>query len=368
MTPRLALLIPRLGRYGGVEGFGWRLAQFLAPNFNVQVLCCRHDGPAPEGVGVVRLGRILPGRWGKLLWFALAAEWARRRGKYDATIGLGPSLVQDILRMSGAPTQPFWQLSLDAYPPGWPRRLKTLRRHLSLGGWLAMAIESYQIRRAPIIVANSHLVRQILLETFPFLQGQSIPVIYNAPDTSRFHPPSPATRCKARTRLGIPEQQLALGTAATNFRLKGIFPLMESLRHLPPHIHLYIAGGRSSKGAMAHAQCHGVVQRVHFLGRVEDMPQFYAALDLFVLNTFYDACANAVLEALAMGLPTVSTVRNGSSAFLVPEAIIHQPQCPEEVARTVQTCLGRPTARDFRPPMGLAPYRELIHQILRTAR
>ncbi len=369
MKPQVAILVPRLGRYGGVEGFGWRLAEDLAEEFAVHVICLAQDGPPPAGVTVLRLGRPLPGRAGKLLWFALAAEWARRRGGFAATLGLGPSLVQDILRISGAPTRRFWELSAAAYPAGWPRRLKTLRRWLAPGNHLALLLERLQLAHSRTIVANSHLVRDILVAAFPQLKEQDIPVIYNAADLRRFRPADAQARQMARRRWDLPPTATVLGTAATNFRLKGVFPLMEALCHLPPQVHLAVAGGRSPRPALHHAQRLGIASRVHFLGRVDDMPAFYASLDLFALNTFYDACANAVLEALAMGLPTVSTRWNGSSAFLLPSATIQDPGNPHEVAHVIANCLKRPTARsDFHPPMGLQPYRDLVRHLATSQR
>ncbi|MBC7356205.1 MAG: glycosyltransferase family 4 protein [Desulfomicrobiaceae bacterium] len=361
MKPRIALMAPRLGRYGGMEGFTWRLAEYLRDEYAVHVLCMQQDGRAPEGVQVVRLGRPLPGRAGKILWFALAAEWARRTGGYAAAMGMGATLFQDVLRISGAPTRRFWELTAPAYGHGWPRHAKMLRRWANPGHLLAMAVERLQLSGSRILVANSHLVRDLMRESFPQLQDRPIPVIYNAPDTSRFAPPSPQARARARSLWNIPPNCIALGTAATNFRLKGIFPLIESLRHLPQAVHLWVAGGRSPHQALAHARRHGLENRVHFLGRVDDMPLFYAALDGFVLNTFYDACANAVLEALATGLCTISTRWNGSSAFLAPEAIIEDPADPMQVARAIAANLGKSTQRpDFRPAMGLAPYRDLL--------
>lgn len=365
MKPRIALMVPRLGRYGGMEGFAWRLGEYLRDEFCVHVLCMQQDGRAPEGVQVVRLGRPLPGRAGKILWFTLACEWARRTGSYAAAVGLGATLFQDVLRISGAPTRRFWELTAQAYAPGWPRHCKTLRRWANPGNLLAMAAERLQLCGSRVLVANSHLVRDLMRETFPQLQNRPIPIIYNAPDTSRFTPPSPQTRSRARSLWNIPPDCIALGTAATNFRLKGIFPLIESLQHLPAAVHLWIAGGRSPHQAISHARRHGLEHRVHFLGRVDDMPLFYAALDLFVLNTFYDACANAVLEALATGLPTISTQCNGSSAFLRPEAIIKDPADPTQVAQTIAANHGTNTQRsDFRPSMGLAPYRELLRSLV----
>jgi len=55
---RIALTMPRLGLYGGAEGFGWRLAEALAAQgHGVDFLCGRAEGEAPAGVRPVLLGR-----------------------------------------------------------------------------------------------------------------------------------------------------------------------------------------------------------------------------------------------------------------------------------------------------------------------
>jgi hypothetical protein len=107
-TPKVAIMLPKLSRYGGVEQFGYRLAAYLAREFDVTFICARQEHEAPAGVRVVRIGRP-PGKFCKMLWFALAAESARRRGNFDVSIGLGKSLRQDILRLSGGPAllEPF---------------------------------------------------------------------------------------------------------------------------------------------------------------------------------------------------------------------------------------------------------------------
>jgi UDP-glucose:(heptosyl)LPS alpha-1,3-glucosyltransferase len=55
---------------------------------------------------------------------------------------------------------------------------------------------------------------------------------------------------------------------------------------------------------------------VQFLGEVADMPRVYAAADIFILPTIYDPFSNACLEALACGLPVITTRSNGFSEII----------------------------------------------------
>ena len=365
---RVALLLPKLSRYGGAEQFGYRLAGHLATQcageFEVTFICAKQDGPAPKGVKVIRVGRPIPGKLGKVLWFALAAEVARRRGKFDVSIGLGNSIFQDIARLSGGPTRLFWDYSIRAYAPGRERALKTLSRHLSLGKQLGRLVEHLCVRNTPVLVANSEFVRDLTVRANPHLRPENIRLIYNKPDLTRFSPGDPAAKPELRERFGLPRNADLILTAGTNFRLKGVHVLIRSLAQLPPSFHLAVAGGRGSRDLFCLAESLGVQGRAHFLGRVDDMPALLRAGDIFVLNTFYDACANAVLEALACGLPTISTTSNGSSVFLRPEAVVDDPTDATKVAESIRALIhnGSTARTGYNPPSGLEPYVDLIRE------
>jgi len=363
-TPKVAIMLPKLSRYGGVEQFGYRLAEYLAREFDVTFICARQEHEAPAGVRVIRIGRP-PGKFCKMLWFAMAAEYARRKGNFDVSIGLGKSLRQDILRLSGGPTRPFWNHSIRAYDAGWQRGLKRLARILSPANQLGRLVEWIQIRSSRVLVANSEFVRDMTLEAFPFLDPAAVRVIYNQPDLARFHPFSPEEKLLARKRLKLPADVQLVGTAGTIFRRKGMHVLVAALSLLPTTFHLAVAGINNSGTLARLIRKQGLADRVHLLGRVDDIPTFYATNDIFVLNTFCDACANAVLEALACGLPTLSTASNGSSAFLTSEAVLPDPSDAPDLARRIQSLVSQgSTARPgFAPPRGLQPYAELIRSL-----
>src|SRR5207245_1040817 len=57
-------------------------------------------------------------------------------------------------------------------------------------------------------------------------------------------------------------------------------------------------------------------ETVQFLGEVADISRVYAAADIFILPTIYDPFSNACLEALACGLPVITTGSNGFSEII----------------------------------------------------
>jgi len=363
----IAVVMPKLGRYGGAEGFAWRLAAALADKgFAVDYICARIEEEPPLGVHPVVVGRFGPFRFIKILWFAIAADWVQRRNNYDLVIGLGNTVNQDIARVGGCPIRVFNRLSIRAWPKGFPRFFKAFRRAVAPAGLTIAAIDALRMKRARTVVAVSDFVRDRIVEAHPGLNADKIQVIYNEPDVSRFSPPSTRERASCRKMFGIQNSDVVIATAGTNFILKGIASLIRALSLLPPEFKLHIAGGRNAVGYMRLARRLGVEDRVCFHGRVTDMSSFYKAADVFVLASFFDACSNAVLEAQASGCRVLSSAMNGSSRFLNPEHVFSNPADHEMIASMIKRVCGLPVAvaPAWSPAlkMGLDPYFDLVEQ------
>lgn len=372
---RIAVMLPRYSLYGGVEQFGYRLAEALAGRGHaVDFICARQEAPAPRGVRVIRVGRPPGFRCLKMLWFLIGAEVQRRRGGYDLSISLGKTWNQDLCRMGGGPLSIFWKKSELAIPAGAPRLLRRLRRRLQPSNWLACLVEKHQFGPKSEVIAVSHLVRDWLLEAHPGLSPERVGVIYNRPDIRRFFPPSPEERATARQLLRAQSESplepggVWIGTASTNFELKGVSPLIRALALLPEHTALFVAGGRAPESYQRLADSLGLSDRVVFCGKVDDMPSFYKALDIFILPTFYDACSNAVLEALACGCKTLTSSSNGAAFFLGPEAVFSDPGDAKELARRLRAAMEQPASPPFvwpeNVPSGLEDFLRRVEAML----
>lgn len=366
---RLAVTMPRLSRYGGAESFAWRLSEALvARGHEVDFICARCETDPPDGVNPIVLGRFGVFRLVKILWFAFAADKACRQGNYDLVFGMGKTFNQDILRIGGGPITKFWDLSQHAWPEGFARSFKMFRRRMSPGNWAIHLIDRIRLKRTPRIVAVSHLVREWLVEAHPYLEKKAIDVIYNRPDLSKFTPISEQGRNRLQATCNVSEHEIVIGTAATNFALKGVRHLVAMLALLPDHYVLGVAGGRNPDKYLRQARELGVEKRIRFLGRVDNMVDFYRGVDIFILATFYDACSNAVLEAQACGCKVLSSSMNGSAHFLPDRWVFDDPSDVKNLARIVQE-----VAEEEKPPpfvwpddvkSGIEPYVEMIEETL----
>lgn len=166
--------------------------------------------------------------------------------------------------------------------------------------------------------------------------------IPNGVDLERFRPPSPDERDRARSALGLGTEERVALFIGHEFHRKGLRHAIGGLR-FAPSVLLLIVGGSDDIIAEANttAQSLGVGDRVLFLGPRHDLAPFLAASDLFVLPSAYEANALVVLEALASGLPVVTTrvgygpqiIVDGVNGYLVDRDARAVGERLEELAR-----------------------------------
>ena len=152
------------------------------------------------------------------------------------------------------------------------------------------------------------------------LPGWPIEVIRNGVDTALF---TPGDRLAARAVLAraapIPADAALIGCAARLHPVKGHRFLIEALVRLDPQVHLALAGGGEEEAALrALSQALGLAARVHFLGPLDTMTDFYRALELFCLPSLAEGMPLSPLEAQSCGVPVVVTDVGGAGETVCP--------------------------------------------------
>lgn len=166
------------------------------------------------------------------------------------------------------------------------------------------------------VICVSRMVRDDIRERHA-LAEERLPVIYNAVDSDDFSPRLAAGRAATRAALGIADDRIVFLLVGSGFERKGVGRAIEALAGVAPPAHLLVVGyDRAPARYAALARRHGVVERVTFAGPQRDPRPFYGAADAFVLPTLYDPLSNAVLEALACGLPVVTSTRCGAGELV----------------------------------------------------
>lgn len=138
-------------------------------------------------------------------------------------------------------------------------------------------------------------------------------------DRSRFRP---LDRAESRVKFGFAPDIPLLACVGALIPRKGQSFAIEALTHLP-QAQLALAGTGPDEAVLrARANQLGVAHRVHFLGSVPNaqLPDLLSAADLFVLPTASEGLANAWVEALACGVPVVTTPIPGARELLTDPA------------------------------------------------
>lgn len=174
----------------------------------------------------------------------------------------------------------------------------------------------------PITLSLSNYVLRRLRSVYP---GAPSEVVLNGTDLRKFDPAVVGAGVRESTRQawGVEEGDFVLLSIAQNFARKGIPVAVEAVAGLNAapelggrRVKLVVVGRDDPGPVVALAKGLKAEGQVILPGPVSDPRGCYAGADLFVLPTYHDPCSLVVIESLAMGLPVVSTVFNGSCEWM----------------------------------------------------
>ena len=166
------------------------------------------------------------------------------------------------------------------------------------------------------VICNSALVQRDIAARFA-LDPARLKLIYNGVDLERFHPRHRGTREATRAALGVPAAAPVFLYVGSGFERKGVARLLHAQARGALAAHTVIVGeDKHLRRYRELAIRLGLAARAHFLGARDDLPALYGAADAFVLPTLYDPMPNAAVEALASGLPVVTTLQCGARELI----------------------------------------------------
>jgi UDP-glucose:(heptosyl)LPS alpha-1,3-glucosyltransferase len=167
------------------------------------------------------------------------------------------------------------------------------------------------------VICISQMVRDDIRRHFQ-VDDDKLHVIYNAVDPREFSVVVRNDREATRSTLGLADNHFLFLLVGSDYARKGVATAIRALRRLPATARLAIVGRDKAPQRYARlAQRIGVADRVIFVGPRKDPRPYLGAADAFVLPTIYDPLSNAVLEALACGLPVVTSERCGAGELVL---------------------------------------------------
>jgi glycosyltransferase involved in cell wall biosynthesis len=196
--------------------------------------------------------------------------------------------------------------------------------------------------KAKVVVANSQGLAELASVTAP---NQEVVIIPNGVDIQRFYP-------NASLR---PEKEIIVTVGATRITTrKGIRFLIEAIHKLHekfPNLHAEIMGEGSAKKELQElTQKYGLTEQIRFLGRVDasQTSRWYNRASIFVLPSLNEGMSNALLEALACGLPAVVTDTGGSHELVTEglNGLYIEKNSSESIRQALETLLSDPIKRE----------------------
>lgn len=329
---KIALAHKRLDFRGGTERDFHRTAEGLRDlGHEVHLYCSEVKIPPPEGVQFHRLWTWPGGRTARLLSFALLAPKVISSRRHDVVVSFGRMIAQDIVRSGGGTHRVF----LEKIAEG-EGRLRRLWHRVSLYHRCVLAIErrQYRPRGSRKILAVSGEVKREIQAAYG-VPEEKIAVIYNGVDTERFHPRRRASaREKIRHLWQIPLDAPVILFVGNSFQRKGLDRVLRAwgsprLRKF----YLLIVGEDANRGRYQ-VWTRDAQRRVIFAARQSDIEDYFGAADLLVLPALQEAFGNVVLEALAAGLPVITSRAVGAAEVLtgdLEEGILNVPDDPAEI-------------------------------------
>jgi UDP-glucose:(heptosyl)LPS alpha-1,3-glucosyltransferase len=197
--------------------------------------------------------------------------------------------------------------------------LRRLAQNLSLHHRYILRAEARMFRNPALeqVICISEMGREEV-ERHYGVPREKIAVIYPGVDVQKFDPrPWTAHRDRTRAELGLSRDALVLVLAGSGFERKGVDTALRAMAASGIDSHFLILGRDKNAGRYARrAQALGLGRRAHFLGAKDDVRPYLAAADIFIMPSIYEPFGNANMEAMAMGLPVITSTKSGAAELV----------------------------------------------------
>jgi UDP-glucose:(heptosyl)LPS alpha-1,3-glucosyltransferase len=334
---KLALVRRGYSATGGAEAYLKRFAAALAVAGHEPTLFT--DAAWPAGEWPFALRAIGGGR--SPAEFARRLTEARPREACELVFSMERVEACDVYR-AGDGVHAAWLERRARYEPRWRSFFRRLsRKHAAL-----CALEAAMFRPGGVrlVIANSDMVKREILERHDYPADQ-ICVVHNGVPPAPAPAEQAAMRAAARQELGLGADEYVLLFAGSGWERKGLRFAIDATNRA--------TGGRPTLLVAGHGRQRGLPasERARFLGPVRGLARYLAAADAFILPTIYDPFSNACLEALAAGLPVITTRANGFAEILAEGegSVLERPEDVDALGQAIAHWASAARRAEARP-------------------
>ena len=296
---RIGLVRRGYSATGGAEAYLQRLARGLVDLGQEVRLVATADWPASAW----SFGEITRVRTGSTTGFADELEVLRPQIDCDVLLSFERVWRCDVYR-AGDGVHRAWVDRRKPFATPWQNLFRLFnRKHNDI---LRLEKSLFADGGAGRVIANSQMVKNEIVDLYGY-PADRIDIIHNGVPLDQFRFDM-ARREEARNKFKLAPDEIAVLFVGSGWERKGLRFAVDAIEACDDKVRLLVAGRGNSNAYRS--------LRAQFLGVVSDLPALYAAADIFLLPTIYDPFSNACLEALAAGLPVITTWANGFSEII----------------------------------------------------
>ena len=257
-------------------------------------------------------------RWGQWYSFLKLVKKQLNRDSFDVVMGTGISAGINVYQPHGGVSKASHRQNRLLVSPvhGF---LKGISNFFSPKHIMAKRVEEKIFNDQKIrFIAISEMVKGHMQEFYK-IPDDRIKLIYNGVDIDRFRPCTLEEKLEARKRLGLSEDKTIFSLVAHNFKLKGlkeIIAAVERVSKVQKDFVVFVAGKGKQAIYKKMILKKGLQDFFIFAGSVDEPEFVYRASDIYLQPTWYDPCSLVVLEAMASGLPVITSAFNGASEMI----------------------------------------------------
>lgn len=315
---KIAMVVEHCNKQGGHERVVAELAERIADYHEVHIFANSFDDLENERIITHHVPMFKKPALLMITSFILASTYQLRRQKFDIIHSQGPNaIVQNVI--TDHTTQ---RAKINALSDFVSNRRRSLIQSLHDRALQAIIyrIEGmiYNPKSGRRIIAVSNGVRREIVEYYG-RPDDEISVIPNGVDLEEFYPGNRRLyRAEIRQQFGISERDFVLLFVGGDWERKGLEYIIRSLPFIGfQSVKLLVVGEWFSRGYFTElSQNSKTSGQIVWIGKSRAVRKFYAASDLLILPSFYEAFSLVMLEAMASGLPLLATRINGAEDLI----------------------------------------------------
>lgn len=248
--------------------------------------------------------------------FAKSSFKEVKKNKFDIIQTFSRLGYGDVIRIGGGCHDIYLKYLINNIENDLYKYFKKLKHKLSISDNLTRYYEKKDFEtNYKKIIAISKRIKNELKNKYN-LSDKDIEINYNGVDIGKFNPENKKLyREEIRRKYNLNDNNLNLLFLGSGFKRKGLDYVFESIKGLE-HINLLVVGKGNIEKYKSKAEKLNLSSKVIFAGPVNEVEKYYAASDVFIFPTVYEPFGKVITEAMASGLPVITTKIAGAAELI----------------------------------------------------